>query len=59
MWYIDREALNGLRCSEPPVENEADHFMLCPECGQAFDMRLLGDALHHDQPGHLPLRQTS
>jgi len=36
-------------------EREEDHFMLCPECGQAFDMRNLGEVLHHHEPGHDPL----
>jgi hypothetical protein len=53
----DREDLNALKSTpvggEP--ENELDHFMVCPECGQAFDMRRLGDALHHNEPGHKPL----
>jgi len=53
----DREDLNALKSTpvggEP--ENELEHLMVCPERGQAFDMRRLGDALHHNEPGHKPL----
>lgn len=35
---------------------ESEHFMLCPHCGQAIDMRELAQALHHDMPGHKPIR---
>lgn len=34
--------------------HESEHFMTCPECGRAFDMRELGQVLHHDTPGHKP-----
>jgi hypothetical protein len=33
-------------------DDEAAHFYWCPECGQAVDKRDLGQAFHHDQPGH-------
>jgi hypothetical protein len=40
----------------PPEQMcEADHFMLCEECGQAFDKRDLGQVFHHNEPGHKPL----
>lgn len=45
----DRDKLNALPCEAPDVENEAEHFMLCPRCSQAFDMRRLGDVLWHDE----------
>jgi hypothetical protein len=32
--------------------------MACPTCGQAIDMRQLGQVLHHDEPGHLPICRT-
>lgn len=32
--------------------SEADHFMECPGCGERFDMRDLGQALHHDDCGN-------
>lgn len=55
-----RDELNGF----VPVllnghsDNEADHFYQCPSCGQAVDMRKLGDVLHHEEPGHKPLGTT-
>lgn len=52
---LSREELNALLCIAPDLEDEAEHFMICPECGQAFDCRKLGDVLHHDEPGHEPL----
>jgi hypothetical protein len=33
-------------------ETDSEHVMLCLACGQAFDMRDLGEVLHHDEPGH-------
>ena len=39
----------------PEPENEADHFIVCAECGQAIDCRNLGDVFHHEEPGHKPL----
>jgi hypothetical protein len=38
-----------------PVLDEREHFYVCNHCGQAVDMRLLGDVLYHDEPGHEPL----
>jgi hypothetical protein len=35
-----------------PVENEADHFYVCTKCGQAVDMRDLGQVMHHEQAEH-------
>ena len=52
---LSREELNALPCTAPDLEDEREHFMICPECGQAFDCRKLGDVLHHDEPGHEPL----
>lgn len=48
----------GTRVDGEPA-NEAEHFYGCPACGEAVDMRRLGDVLHHETPGHLPLRQPS
>ncbi len=28
------------------------HFYTCADCGQAVDMRDLGDVFHHEEPGH-------
>lgn len=36
--------------------HEAEHFELCPICGQAYDCRNLGQVLHHDQSDHKPIR---
>ena len=36
----------------PEPENEADHFYACPACGQAVDMRDLGQVLHHEGLDH-------
>lgn len=49
---LSREELNALRCEYPQVQDEVEHFYLCPSCGQAVDMRRLGDVLHHEEPGH-------
>lgn len=38
---------------EPPVE--ADHFLLCRECGQAIDLRDLRQVIWHQRPDHDPL----
>lgn len=35
-------------------DNEADHFYICAECGQAIDKRDLGQVFHHEEPGHDP-----
>lgn len=41
----------GQRIDGEP-KDEAEHWMVCPECQQAFDMRDLAAALHHNEPGH-------
>lgn len=33
-----------------------EHYEICPECGQAIDLRDLGEVFHHNEPGHKPLR---
>ncbi len=38
-----------------PVLDEADHFYVCQACGQAVDMRRLGDVLHHEDDDHGPI----
>lgn len=56
-----RETLNRSRVipldGEPA--DEAEHFVICPACGQAIDCRNLGDVLHHAEPGHLPISKPS
>lgn len=44
----------GKRVGGEPAD-EADHFYICQACGQAVDMRKLGDVLHHEDEGHEPL----
>jgi hypothetical protein len=51
----EREALNLARCIAPRTNNESSHFIVCPTCGQAFDMRRLGDVFYHDEPDHDPM----
>jgi hypothetical protein len=34
---------------------EKEHFYVCASCGQAVDMRDLGQVFHHEEPGHKPL----
>lgn len=36
----------------PDHDDESLHYMQCGECGQAMDLRKLGDVLHHETPGH-------
>lgn len=50
----DREELNRLPVAAPDVP-EDEHFYRCEACGQAVDMRRLGDVLHHEDEGHEPL----
>lgn len=51
---MNRDELNALRSK--PVDGEPDdeaaHFFVCKVCGQAVDMRRLGDVLYHEQPEH-------
>lgn len=51
-----REELN--RTPGVPLEHvadEADHFIRCSHCRQAFDLRNLGDVLHHSLLDHEPI----
>ena len=34
---------------------EAEHFIVCGDCGQAYDMRELGEVVHHLESDHRPL----
>lgn len=49
------EELNRLPVDAPLLDDEAEHFLICPGCGQAVDCRRLGDVLHHDEPDHGPI----
>jgi hypothetical protein len=31
---------------------EAQNFLICPDCGQAYDKRDLGEVIHHMEAGH-------
>jgi hypothetical protein len=42
---------SGMRLGGEP-ESEAEHFYVCKACGQAVDMRDLGQVFHHEVPGH-------
>jgi len=54
----DRELLNARAgYSEDAVLDELEHFYVCAHCGQAVDMRRLGDVLYHDEPGHKRLER--
>jgi hypothetical protein len=41
-----------------PAENEAEHFMPCPNCGAPLDQRDLGQVLAHDTPLHIEQGQA-
>lgn len=55
MTEADRLSLNALKCDAPELSDEAEHFVTCATCGQAFDLRNLGDLLYHEQEMHEPL----
>ncbi|MER8778762.1 hypothetical protein [Mesorhizobium sp. M0220] len=57
----------GRRCRRPqcndiviPQDHDAsplreeEYFVVCPACGQAFDIRCMAEALHHNELGHEP-----
>jgi hypothetical protein len=46
--------IRGTDADDEPA-NEADHFEICPVCGQAFDRRDLDQVLHHDEDAHDPI----
>jgi hypothetical protein len=45
----------GKQIGGPVSEDEAEHFYVCEACGQAVDMRDLGQVLHHEEEGHEPI----
>lgn len=51
-----RDQLNALKCDAPDLEDETKHYKICQECGQAVDLRRLGDMQHHLTDGHERLR---
>lgn len=44
----------GTRVGGDP-KDEREHYFTCDTCGQAVDMRDLGQLLHHQTPGHKPI----
>lgn len=48
------KGITGRRVGEQP-KDETEHFYVCAACGQAVDMRDLGQVFHHEEPGHQPL----
>ena len=34
------------------ITDEAEHFYVCSDCGQAVDKRDLGEVFHHEEPDH-------
>lgn len=56
-----RSGSNGTRDAKGVVAGSmkgatcCEHFYVCEACGQAVDMRKLGDVFHHEEPEHEPL----
>jgi hypothetical protein len=46
--------IRGRRVGGEPT-NETEHFFNCAKCGQAVDMRDLGQVFHHETDAHKPL----
>lgn len=47
---------SGSEFEGPEPADESEHFRVCEFCGQAYDMRDLGQVLYHQQgAGHKPL----
>lgn len=55
---MPRTQVIGTSDDGEPID-EADHFEVCPTCGQMFDMRVLDQVIHHDQPNHKPTELNS
>lgn len=41
-----------------PEVPEEEHYYRCAHCGQAVDMRDLGQVFHHEKPKHEKLRES-
>lgn len=50
----DAKGVIGRREDGGP-ENEEENFYICADCGQAVDMRDLGQVFHHEDIGHEPV----
>ena len=46
--------ITGERADGKTVPEE-DNYYICDDCGQAVDMRKLGEVFHHEGAGHKPL----
>ena len=44
---------------EPEPKDQAIHLYTCKACGQAVDMRKLGDVFHYEVEGHEPIPEDS
>jgi hypothetical protein len=49
------EIIGELVAGEPPA-SEDGYFYACPDCGQAVDERDLAQVIHHEEPGHKPMK---
>lgn len=52
------EGILGIPESGEPA-SEAEHFEVCPVCGQAFDVRVLELVIYHAQPVHEAMPQNA
>ena len=46
--------ITGHRIDGDP-KGESEHFYICAHCGQAVDMRDLGQVFHHEEVDHKPI----
>jgi hypothetical protein len=56
----DKNPVQGFRGGRigREAKRQAEHFHLCGDCGQAFDLRSLAQVTHHDRTGHKPLSEA-
>jgi hypothetical protein len=52
---IRQRGIRGERVGSEPAD-ESEHFMICPECGQAIDRRDLAQVFEHADIGHKPTK---
>ena len=43
----------------PEAKDESEHYYVCKACGQAVDMRDLGDVFYHEEPDHEPRQRNA
>ena len=46
------DTFGGTKRTGGEPEDEAEHYYVCDECGQAVDMRDIAQVLHHEDAGH-------